>query len=129
MLYDIGLNKDGNYSQENRDRATQNGLDMLKRLRKYNEIFKYFIQSNQLCRAMTFYKKYKKRILPLKTINEEEALVKEMLIFNNDESGDKDEEEENGVINKIEDFYQQEQDEQEEKIIRQYTQKKSIITK
>ena len=125
LIYDIGLNKEGNYTQENREQAIQHGLDMLKRLRKYNEIFKYFIQSNQLCKAMIYYKKNKKKIMPLKTINEEDALVKEMIICNDDDDeDDKDIEQENGVVKKIEDFYQQEQDEQEEKIIRQYTQKK-----
>ena len=124
LIYDIGLNKEGNYTQDNREQATQHGLDMLKRLRKYNEIFKYFIQSNQLSKAMIYYKKNKKKILPLKTINEEDALVKEMLICNDDEENDnKENEEKNGVLKKIEDYYQQEQDEQEEKIIRQYSQR------
>ena len=126
LIYDIGLNKEGNYTQENRDQAIQHGLDMLKRQKKYNEIFKYFIESNQLSRAMMFYKKYKKLLLPLKTINEEDMLVKEMLICNEDENEDEKDESENGVVKKIEDFYQQEQDEQEESIIRQYTQKKQI---
>ena len=124
LIYDIGLNKEGNYTDENRAQATQHGLDMLKRLRKYNEIYKYFIQSNQLSKAMIFYKKYKSKLLPLKTIKEEDLLVKEMLICNGDNEDDDDENKENGVVKKIEDFYQQEQDEQEEKIIRQYTQNK-----
>ena len=118
LIYDIGLNKEGNYTQENRDQAIQHGLDMLKRQRKYNEIFKYFIESNQLSRAMIFYKKYKKNLLPLKTINEEDLLVKEMLICNEEDNEEEGDEKENGVVKKIEDFYQQEQDEQEEKIIR-----------
>ena len=126
LIYDIGLNKEGNYTQENRDQAIQHGLDMLKRQRKYNEIFKYFIESNQLSRAMIFYKKYKKNLLPLKTINEEDLLVKEMLICNEEDNEEEGDEKENGVVKKIEDFYQQEQDEQEEKIIRQYSQKKQI---
>ena len=131
LIYDIGLNKEGNYPQENRDQAIQHGLDMLKRQKKYNEIFKYFIESNQLSKALIFYKRYKKFLLPLKTINEEDLLVKEMLICNEDDDDDEDEKEEeknekeNGVVKRIEDYYQQEQDEQEEKIIRQYTQKKS----
>jgi hypothetical protein len=132
LIYDIGLNKEGNYTQENRDQATQHGLDMLRRLKKYNEIFKYFIESNQLTKAMIFYKKNKKNILPLKTINEEDLLVKEMIICNENENGDeddedidKDKEKENSVVKRIEDFYQQEQDEQEDKIIKQYTQKKT----
>ena len=133
LIYDIGLNKEGNYTQENRDQATQHGLDMLRRLKKYNEIFKYFIESNQLTKAMIFYKKNKKNILPLKTINEEDLLVKEMIICNENENVDKDDEDidkekekENSVVKKIEDFYQQEQDEQEDKIIKQYTQKKTF---
>jgi hypothetical protein len=120
LIYEIGLNKEGNYTDENRAQAIQHGLDMFKRLKRYNEIFKYFIESNQLSRAMLFYKKNKSKLLPLKTINEEDSLVKEMLIFNEDEEGD----DETGVVKKIEDFYQQEQDEQEERIIRQYTQNK-----
>ena len=128
LIYDIGLNKEGNYTQENRDQATQHGLDMLKRLKRYNEIFKYFIESNQLTKAMIFYKRNKKKILPLKTINEENLLVKEMVICNEDENGDEDDEDkekENGVVKRIEDFYQQEQDEQEEKIIKHYMTKRS----
>ena len=126
LIYDIGLNKEGNYTQENRDQATQHGLDMLKRLKKYNEIFKYFIESNQLTKAMIFYKRNKKKIIPLKTINEENLLVKEMVICNEDENGDEnDEDKGNGVIKRIEDFYQQEQDEQEEKIIKHYMTKRS----
>ena len=107
LIYEIGLNKEGNYTDENRAQAIQHGLDMFKRLKRYNEIFKYFIESNQLSKA--------------KTINEEDSLVKEMLIFNEDDDEGDDE---TGVIKKIEDFYQQEQDEQEELIIRQYTQNK-----
>ena len=132
LIYDIGLNKEGNYTQDNRDQATQHGLDMLKRLKKYNEIFKYYIESNQLTKAMIFYKKNKKNIIPLKTIKEEELLVKEILISNEDNDEDnnnKNSEKENGVIKKIEDFYQQEQDEQEARIIKQYTQKKPKILK
>jgi hypothetical protein len=121
LIYEIGLNKEGNYTDENRAQAIQNGLDMFKRLKRYNEIFKYFIESNQLSRAMLFYKKNKSKLLPLKTINEEDSLVKEMLIFNEDDDEGDDE---TGVVKKIEDFYQQEQDEQEERIIRQYTQNK-----
>ena len=126
LIYDIGLNKEGNYTQENREQAIQHGLDMLKRQRKYNEIFKYFVESNQLSRAMIFYKKYKKFLLPLKTINEEDLLVKEMLICNDEDDEEKDNEKENGVVKKIQDFYQQEQDEQEEAIIMKYSQKKLI---
>ena len=129
LIYDIGLNKGGNYTQENREQAIQHGLDMLKRQKKYNEIFKYFIESNQLYKAMNFYKKYKKYFVPLKTINEEDLLVKEMLICNEDDKDEEKDEKENGVIKKIEDFYQQEQDEQEESIIRQYSQKKQILKK
>ena len=126
LIYDVGLNKEGKYSQEDRDRAIQHGIDMLKQMKKYNEIFKYFILNNQLSKAMIFYKKYKKKILPLKTIKEEDLLVKEMLICNDgDEKEDEDEEKENSVVKKIEDFYQQEQDEQEELIIKKYTPKKS----
>ena len=126
LIYDIGLNKEGNYSQENREEATQHGLDMLKRLNKYNEIFKYFIQSNQLSKALIFYKNNKNSLVNIKTIKEEEMLVKEMMICNNDECDEKDENEELGIIQKIEDFYLQEQDEQEEKIIKKYSQKNSI---
>ena len=127
LIYDVGLNKEGKYSQEDRERATQHGLDMLKVLKKYNEIFKYYILNNQLSKAMIFYKKYKKYILPLKTIQEEDLLVKEMLLCNDgDEKEDEDEEKENSVVKKIEDFYQQEQDEQEERIIRQYSQNKPV---
>ena len=125
LIYDIGLNKEGNYSQENRDEAIQHGLDMLKRLNKYNEIFKYFIQSNQLSKALIFYKNNKNNIINIKTINEEEMLVKEMMICNDGECDEKDENEPLGIIQKIEDFYLQEQDEQEEKIIKKYTQKNS----
>ena len=121
LIYDIGLNKEGQYSQENREEAIQHGLDMLKRLGKYNEIFKYFIQSNQLSNALVFYKNNKKLLNNIKTIKEEEMLVKEMMICNDDE--EKDENEESGIVQKIEDFYLQEQDEQEEKIIKKYTQK------
>ena len=120
LIYEIGLNKEGHYTDENRAQAIQHGLDMFKRLKRYNEIFKYFIESNQLSKAMIFYKKNKSKLLPLKTINEEDSLVKEMLICNEDDEGD----DETGVVKKIEDFYQQEQDEQEERIIRQYTQNK-----
>ena len=119
LLYDIGLNKDENYSQENRDRATQNGLDMLKRLRKYNEIFKYFIQSNQLSKALVFYKNNKNLMTNIKTIKEEDMLVKEMLICIDE--NEKDENEEADVVQKIKDFFLQEQDEQEEKIINKYS--------
>ena len=123
LIYDIGLNKEGNYSQENREEAIQHGLDMLKRLLKYNEIFKYFIQSNQLSKALLFYKNNKKFINNIKTINEEEMLVKEMMICSDDAK--KDENDETGIVQKIQDFYLQEQDEQEEKIIKKYTQKNS----
>ena len=126
LIYDIGLNKEGNYSQENRYEAIQHGLDMLKRLNKYNEIFKYFIQSNQLSKALIFYKNNKNNLINIKTIKEEEMLVKEMMICNDGESDEKDENEPLGIIQKIEDFYLQEQDEQEEKIIKKYTQKNSI---
>ena len=127
LIYDIGLNKDinNNYDQEYRDQAIQHGLDMLKNLKKYNEIFKYFVETNQINKAMIFYKKYKKLLLPLKTINEEDILVKEMLICNEDNIEEKVDEKENGIAQKIEDYYQQEQDEQEERIIRQYSQKKT----
>ena len=124
LIYDIGLNKEGNYSQENREEAIQHGLDMLKRLNKNNEIFKYFIQSNQLSKALIFYKNNKNNLVNIKTIKEEEMLVKEMMICNDDE---KDENEELGIIQKIEDFYLQEQDEQEEKIIKKYTQKNNNV--
>ena len=93
LIYDIGLNKEGNYSQENRDEAIQHGLDMLKRLNKYNEIFKYFIQSNQLSKALIFYKNNKNNLINIKTIKEEEMLVKEMMICNDGESDEKDENE------------------------------------
>ena len=127
LIYDIGLNKEGNYPQENRDEATQHGLDMLMRLKKYNEIFKYFIESNQLSKAMIFCKKYKSFFANIKTINEEEMLVKEMLICNDgDEDDEKNNEEDIEVIQKIHDFYLQEQDEQEEKIINKYTQTNTI---
>ena len=119
LIYDIGLNKEGNYSQENRDEAIQHGLDMLKRLKKHNEIFKYFIQSNQLSRALIFYKYNKKYLTNIKTIKEEETLVEEMRMC--DDGDEKDENEESGIIQKIEDFYLQEQDEQEEKIINKYS--------
>ena len=119
LIYDIGLNKKGNYSQENRDEAIQHGLDMLKRLKKHNEIFKYFIQSNQLSRALIFYKYNKKYLTNIKTIKEEETLVEEMRMC--DDGDEKDENEESGIIQKIEDFYLQEQDEQEEKIINKYS--------
>ena len=125
LIYDIGLNKEGNYTQEERDQAIQHGLDMLKRQRKYNEIFKYFVESNQLSRAMIFYKKYKSKLLPLKTINEEDLLVKEILICNEDDNEEEGDEKENDVVKKIQDFYQQEQDEQEEKIIKHYMTKRS----
>ena len=125
LIYDVGFNKEGKYSQEDRESAIQNGLDMLKQIKNYNEIFKYYIISNQLFKAMIFYKRYKKKILPLKTIKEEELLVQEMLICNDgDEREDEDEKKENSVVKKIEDFYQQEQDEQEEKIIKKYSKKK-----
>ena len=127
LIYDIGLNKEGNYPQENRDEATQHGLDMLMRLKKYNEIFKYFIESNQLSKAMIFCKKYKSFFANIKTINEEEMLVKEMLICNDgDEDDEKNNEEDIEVVQKIHDFYLQEQDEQEEKIINKYTQTNTI---
>ena len=132
LIYDIGLNKEGNYTQDNREQATLHGLDMLKRLKKYNEIFKYYIESNQLTKAMIFYKKNKNNLIPLKTIQEEELLVKEILISNEDDNDgnfNENEKKEYGIIKKIEDFYQQEQDEQEASIIRQYTQKKQKIKK
>ena len=127
LIYDIGLNKEGNYTKENREEAIQHGLDMLKRLKKYNEIFKYFIQSNQLSKALIFYKNNKNFMTNIKTINEEEMLVKQMMLCSDgDIEEEKDENEEIGVIQKIQDFYLQEQDEQEEKIIKKYTQKNSI---
>ena len=121
LIYEIGLNKEGNYSQENREEAIQHGLDMLKRLKKYNEIFKFFIQSNQLSQALIFYKQNKKFMSNIKTINEEEMLVKEMQMC--DDGNDKDENEDFNIYQKIEDFYLQEQDEQEEKIINKYSAK------
>ena len=121
LIYEIGLNKEGNYSKENKDEAIQHGLDMLKRLKKYNEIFKFFIQSNQLSQALIFYKHNKKLMSNIKTINEEEMLVKEMQMC--DEGNEKDENEDIGIYQKIEDFYLQEQDEQEEKIINKYSAK------
>jgi len=127
LIYDIGLNKEGNYTKENREEAIQHGLDMLKRLKKYNEIFKYFIQSNQLAKALLFLKNNKNFMTNIKTIDEEEILVKQMMLCNDgDIEEEKDENEELGVIQKIQDFYLQEQDEQEEKIIKKYTQKNSI---
>ena len=123
LIYDIGLNKEGNYSQENREEAIQHGLDMLKRLKKYNEIFKYFIQSNQLSKALLFYKNNKQFMSNIKTIKEEDMLVKEMLICN--DGDEKDEDEDLGIIQKIQDFYLQEQDEQEDTIIKTYSQKNS----
>ena len=127
LIYDIGLNKEGNYTKENREEAIQHGLDMLKRLKKYNEIFKYFIQSNQLAKALLFLKNNKNYMTNIKTIDEEEILVKQMMLCNDgDIEEEKDENEELGVIQKIQDFYLQEQDEQEEKIIKKYTQKNSI---
>ena len=127
LIYDIGLNKEGNYTKENREEAIQHGLDMLKRLKKYNEIFKYFIQSNQLAKALLFLKNNKNFMTNIKTIDEEEILVKQMTLCNDgDIEEEKDENEELGVIQKIQDFYLQEQDEQEEKIIKKYTQKNSI---
>ena len=121
LIYEIGFNKEGNYSQENREEAIQHGLDMLKRLKKYNEIFKFFIQSNQLSQALIFYKQNKKFMSNIKTINEEEMLVKEMQMC--DDGNDKDENEDFNIYQKIEDFYLQEQDEQEEKIINKYSAK------
>ena len=94
---------------------------MLKRLKKYNEIFKFFIQSNQLSQALIFYKQNKKFMSNIKTINEEEMLVKEMQMC--DDGNDKDENEDFNIYQKIEDFYLQEQDEQEEKIINKYSAK------
>ena len=100
---------------------------MLKRLKKYNEIFKYFIQSNQLAKALLFLKNNKNFMTNIKTIDEEEILVKQMMLCNDgDIEEEKDENEELGVIQKIQDFYLQEQDEQEEKIIKKYSQKNSI---
>jgi hypothetical protein len=119
LIYDIGLNKEDNYSKENRDEAIQHGLDMLKRLKKYNEIFKYFIQSNQLSKALVFYKNNKNLMTNIKTIKEEDMLVKEMLICIDE--NEKDENEEADVVQKIKDFFLQEQDEQEEKIINKYS--------
>ena len=65
LIYEIGLNKEGHYTDENRAQAIQHGLDMFKRLKKYNEIFKYYIESNQLSKAMLFYKKNKILLLKL----------------------------------------------------------------
>ena len=119
LIYDIGLNKEDNYSKENREEAIEHGLDMLKRLKKYNEIFKYFIQSNQLSKALVFYKNNKNLMTNIKTIKEEDMLVKEMLICIDE--NEKDENEEADVVQKIKDFFLQEQDEQEEKIINKYS--------
>ena len=92
---------------------------MIKRLKKYNEIFKYFIQSNQLSKALVFYKNNKNLMTNIKTIKEEDMLVKEMLICIDE--NEKDENEEADVVQKIKDFFLQEQDEQEEKIINKYS--------
>jgi hypothetical protein len=87
--------------------------------KKYNEIFKYFIQSNQLSKALVFYKNNKNLMTNIKTIKEEDMLVKEMLICIDE--NEKDENEEADVVQKIKDFFLQEQDEQEEKIINKYS--------
>ena len=53
----MGFSKDGNYTQEKREQGIKHELDILKRQNKFNEIFKYFNESNQLSKAMIFYKK------------------------------------------------------------------------
>ena len=109
LIYEIGLNKDDNtIDEEQKEQAIQHGLDMLLRLRKYYEIFKYFIQSDQLSKAFSFLKKYKNKCQNLK-FTEDELLINEVFDSYNQE----DEEGGNELVKMIGEYYKQEKDEME----------------